>query len=202
MTQINETTIYPTRICLNLPNLIKLFDRRDKNHAIPSLMNHYRQKRFFLGTYHRENIGRDTRVPIPYQFGSIFQNVEEIAFSESRIECADPFYYHRGDNVRFHENHASNPQKQVVQPEPVSFSHREEELPQLLGLYPNDDSAEKGDDGNPRQNPYYNKLGLYCHESGNEKDEDAAAAADVDDVGVGATRIFKRKASTQNAAIL
>lgn len=36
----------------------------------------------------------------------------------------------------------------------------------------------------------------------NEKDEDAAAAADVDDVGVGATRIFKRKASTQNAAIL
>jgi len=32
-----------------------------------------------------------------------------------------------------------------------------------------------------------------------EKDEDAAAG---DDVGVGATRIFKRKASTQNAAIL
>jgi len=37
----------------------------------------------------------------------------------------------------------------------------------------------------------------------NEKDEDAAAAvAAADDVGVGATRIFKRKASTQNAAIL
>jgi hypothetical protein len=45
-TAINETTMYPKRICRNFPNLMRLLDKRHRNHAIPSLINHYRQYLF------------------------------------------------------------------------------------------------------------------------------------------------------------
>jgi hypothetical protein len=42
-TEMKETRIYPTRTCRNFPNLMRLLDNRHKNHAIPSLINHYHQ---------------------------------------------------------------------------------------------------------------------------------------------------------------
>jgi hypothetical protein len=42
-TEMKETTMYPKRTCRNLPNLIRLLDKRHRNHAIPSLINHYCQ---------------------------------------------------------------------------------------------------------------------------------------------------------------